>query len=207
MPSPRTGARRRAGRIAAVATALTAAAALGGCAADPAQTENTGSENRYVSGDGSSTVFEAGDRTQAPDVSGKTLDGEEVALADYEGGVLVVNFWASWCGPCRSETPVLNEVYSDFKDQGVEFLGVNIKDDETAALAFEKKQKVAYPSLYDQPGEVAQAFRDTVPPQAIPSTLVIDRDGAIAARVIGETDYDQLTGLVEPVVAEGADSE
>ncbi|MFW5420549.1 TlpA family protein disulfide reductase [Nocardiopsis sp. CNT-189] len=207
MPSPSTGARRRAGRFAAAATALTAAAALGGCAADPAQTENAGSENRYVSGDGSSTVFEAGERTRAPEVSGKTLDGEDVALADYRGGVLVLNFWASWCGPCRSETPVLNEVHGEFEDQGVDFLGVNIKDDETAALAFEKKQKVAYPSLYDQPGEVAQAFRDTVPPQAIPSTLVIDRDGAIAARVIGETDYDQLTGLVEQVVAEDADTE
>jgi len=190
-----------------VAAALTAAAALGGCAADPAQTENAGSDDRYISGDGSSTVFDAADRTQAPDQSGKTLDGEDVSLSDYRGDVLVLNFWASWCGPCRSETPVLNEVHGDFEDQGVSFLGVNIKDDETAARAFEKKQKVGYPSLYDQPGEVAQAFRDTVPPQAIPSTLVIDRDGAIAARVIGETDYDQLTELVEQVVAEDAEPE
>ncbi|MDA2804632.1 TlpA family protein disulfide reductase [Nocardiopsis suaedae] len=201
MPSRRSGALRRAARL--PAAALAAALLAAGCANDPAETAASGGEDsRYISGDGTATEFAPGERQDVPEHTGETLDGEEVSFSDYEGGVLVLNVWASWCGPCRSETPVLNEVHGDFEDQGVEFLGVNIKDDRDAAEAFERKQEVAYPSLYDQPGEVPQAFRDTVPPQAIPSTLVIDPEGRIAARVIGETNYDQLTGLVQTVVEE-----
>ncbi|WP_026123300.1 TlpA family protein disulfide reductase [Nocardiopsis chromatogenes] len=201
MPSRRSGALCRAGRL--PAAALAAALLAAGCANDPAETAGSGGEDsRYISGDGTATEFAPDERVDAPAYTGETLDGEEASLADYEGGVLVLNVWASWCGPCRSETPVLNEVHGDFEDRGVEFLGVNIKDDRDAAEAFERKQEVAYPSLYDQPGEVPQAFRDTVPPQAIPSTLVIDPEGRIAARVIGETNYDQLTGLVQTVVEE-----
>ncbi|GAB3490748.1 TlpA family protein disulfide reductase [Nocardiopsis coralliicola] len=194
-------------RVRALAAAAATAALLAGCATDPAETENSGEDEQFISGDGSATVFEPGDRLSAADVSGETLEGDEIALADYRGEVLVLNLWASWCGPCRSETPVLNEVAAEYADRGVEFLGVNIKDDATAARAFERKQEVEYPSLYDQPGAVPQAFRDTIPPQAIPTTLVIDPDGGIAARVLGETNYDQLSGLVEDVVAESEGGE
>nr|WP_242677477.1 TlpA disulfide reductase family protein [Streptomonospora litoralis] len=174
----------------------------GGAATQASNTGGGSQEDRYVAGDGSSTAFDPGERVAAPEVSGETLGGDAVSLADYRGEVLVLNFWASWCGPCRSEVPVLNEVYAENKDAGVAFLGVNIKDNATAAKAFEENQDVEYPSLYDQPGRVPQAFRDTVPPAAIPSTLVIDRQGRIAARVIGETSYNELSGLVEDVVAE-----
>ncbi|MUL43678.1 TlpA family protein disulfide reductase [Streptomonospora sp. PA3] len=186
------------------ALAVAMAAALAGCAeqlggdADSAEPDHSD-----ASGDGSATAFGPGEREPAPEVSGETLDGAPVGLDDYAGEVLVVNFWASWCSPCRAEMPVLMKVYTEYRDQGLEFLGVNIKDDRTAAKAFERNLGVTYPSIYDQPGAVPQAFADTVPPQAIPSTVVIDREGDIAARVIGATTYDQLTGLVEPVLAEG----
>ncbi|ASU85731.1 TlpA family protein disulfide reductase [Nocardiopsis gilva YIM 90087] len=201
MPCYRSGARVRPVLLRAAA-AIAVLAALSGCAGGGATQTGSSSDNRYIAGDGSSTSYDPGDRHAAPDVSGDSLDGDPISLSDYRGDVLVVNFWASWCGPCRSETPVLKEVRSEFADDGVEFLGVNIKDDKTAAQAFEKSQGISYPSIYDQPGEVVQKFRDTVPPQAIPSTLVLDREGRIAARVIGETDYKQLKGLVETVVAE-----
>ncbi|MDA8368754.1 MAG: TlpA disulfide reductase family protein [Nocardiopsaceae bacterium] len=204
MPCNRTGARPCPPHV-RVAAALTALATLTAGCAGGLETESGGSDDRYIEGDGSSTSFAAAEREPAPEVSGETLDGEDLSLADYRGEVLVVNFWASWCGPCRAETPVLNEVHGEYQDEGLALLGVNIKDSETAAKAFEKKQEIGYPSLYDQPGEVPQAFRDTVPPAAIPSTLVIDRDGRIAARVIGETSYNQLTGLVEDVLAEGGE--
>ncbi|GLU49217.1 TlpA family protein disulfide reductase [Nocardiopsis ansamitocini] len=182
--------------------ALAALIVLAGCAGG-VTAGDTGAEDRYVAGDGSSTAFAVADRQEAPEVAGETLDGEELALSDHLGSVVVVNFWASWCAPCRAETPVLEEVYAEYRDAGVEFLGINIKDNLTAAQAFERNQEVTYPSLYDQPGEVSQAFRDTVPPQAIPSTLVIDREGRIAARIIGATNYDGLTEIVEPIAAEG----
>lgn len=191
----------RSGALAAAAFAvlLTLSACAGG-----ADANKTGaSKDRYVSGDGSSASYQPDKRKPAPEVSGETLEGEQVSLADHRGEVVVLNFWASWCGPCRSESPVLNEVYNEHRENGVRFLGVNIKDDRTAAKAFARKEKLEYPSLYDQPGKVSQAFRDTVPPNAIPSTLVIDREGRIAGKVIGETNYNQLSNLVKPVVEKG----
>ncbi|WP_173434250.1 TlpA family protein disulfide reductase [Allosalinactinospora lopnorensis] len=194
---------RRHSVFAHAVAAAAVLAVLTGCAGG-GETEAAGNneDERFIEGDGSSSSFAPEEREPAPEVSGETLDGDQVSLADYQGDVLVMNIWASWCGPCRGEKPVLGEVYEEYQDDGLEFLGVNIKDDRTAAKAFAKNYEVEYPSLYDQPGNVPQAFRETVPPKAIPSTLVIDREGRIAARVIGPATYNQLTELVEPVLDE-----
>ena len=201
MPSTSTGTRRRRAVPRLSAAALAAVLALSGCAGGT-EIETGGEDDRFISGDGSATVFEAGEREAAPEVTGTTFDGEDLALSDYAGEILVLNVWASWCGPCRAEQPVLDEVHAEYGDLGVEFLGVNIKDNETAAVAYTDNKGVPYPSLYDQPGEIPQAFRDTVPPRAIPSTLVIDPDANLAARVIGPTTYGQHTGLRDPLVVE-----
>lgn len=189
------------GRKALSILAFSCALLLAGCGETDAQ--STASDTRYVEGDGAATAFDMDDRVDAPEISGASLDGESVALNDYTGEVLVVNFWASWCAPCRAEKPVLDEVLTEYGDDGLSMLGVNIKDNEAAANQFADSFDLAYPSLFDQPGEVPQAFRDTVPPQAIPSTLVLDREGRIAGRVIGQVDYTTLTDLVEPVLDEG----
>lgn len=201
MPSTSTGARhgRVGSRLAAAAVA--AALALTGCAGGN-EIQATDEDNRFISGDGSATTFETAERVEAPEIEGTTLEDEEVSLADYEGGIVVLNVWASWCGPCRTEQPVLDEVHTEYEGLGVDFLGVNIKDDQTAARSYVESKGVVYPSLYDQPGAVPQAFRETVPPRSIPSTLVIDPEGRIAARVIGPTTYGQLTELLNPLVVE-----
>jgi thiol-disulfide isomerase/thioredoxin len=191
-------------RLRPLLAAACALAALGGCTAE--ETQAGGGDTRYVEGDGSATAFPPDERDEAPEVSGTTLDGDELSVQDFAGDVVVINFWATWCAPCRAEKPVLDEVYSENAEDGLEFLGVNIKDDESAAQRFAEEFHLAYPSLYDQPGEIPQAFRDTVPPQAIPSTLVIDRDGRIAGRVIGQSDYTTLSDLVEPILDEGAET-
>jgi thiol-disulfide isomerase/thioredoxin len=201
MPSTSTGTRRSRAVPRLAAAVAAAVLALTGCAGGN-EIQASDEDNRFISGDGSATAFAAAERTEAPEVTGTTLDDEEVSLSDYEGGIVVLNVWASWCGPCRTEQPVLDEVHTEYTDLGVDFLGVNIKDDETAALSYQRSQDVPYPSLYDQPGAVPQAFRDTVPPRSIPSTLVIDPDGRIAARVIGPTTYGQLTELLNPLVVE-----
>lgn len=189
------------------ATAMAAVALLAGCAAGGADNAGGAAEansgERFVGGDGSSTSFAPEERKDAPAIEGKDLDGEEISLEDFKGDVVVVNFWGSWCVPCREEAPVLEEVYGEHRDDGMQFLGINIRDNTVAAQAFERKQKVSYPSIEDKKGTVAQAFRDTVPPSAIPSTLVIDREGRIAARIIGATNYNGLTKLVTPVLKEG----
>lgn len=201
MPSTSTGTRRRSVVPRLSAAVLAAVLTLSGCAGGT-EIQSGGEDDRFISGDGSATVFEVGERDSAPDVTGTTFDGDELSLSDYEGRILVLNVWASWCGPCRAEQPVLDEVHAEYGDLGVDFLGVNIKDNETAALAYTDNKGVAYPSLYDQPGEIPQAFRETVPPRAIPSTLILDPRGDIAARVIGPTTYGQLTELLNPLVIE-----
>jgi thiol-disulfide isomerase/thioredoxin len=182
-------------------TTMAAGMLLAGCAGTEAsQTGPGGGDSRYVAGDGRSQVIKAADRRQAPQVRGTTLDGKPFDLAGLKGKVVVVNFWASWCAPCRGEAPSLEQVYRENKGKGVEFAGVDIKDDAEPAKAFARTFKIGYPSIVDQSGQVTLAFRD-VPPNAVPSTLVLDREGRIAARVIGATTYTKLSALLKQVTA------
>lgn len=174
---------------------------LAGCTDASSGVESGGGQG-FVSGDGSAQVIAAGDRAVAPEVSGTTLDGQPLALSDFAGDVVVVNVWGSWCAPCRAEAEALQQVYLDNKHDGVRFVGLNTRDQQAAALAFEQRFGITYPSLVDENGELQLAFRDSLPPNAIPSTLVIDREGAIAARVVGPTTYSQLSELVGDVAAE-----
>lgn len=192
----------RVSPLRAAAGAVALCALLAGCAgSNAAQTGPGGSDNRFIAGDGNAQQIKPGDRKPAPKAAGETLDGKSLALADLRGKVVVVNFWASWCAPCRGEAPSLQQVYTENKAKGVEFLGVDFKDGKANAEAFERKFKVTYPSLYDADGRVGLAFRD-VPPNAIPSTLVLDRQGRVAVRIIGATTYSKLSPLVAQISAE-----
>lgn len=173
---------------------------LAGCTGD--NDVESGGGQGFVSGDGSAQVIDEADRVAAPDVAGTTLDGDGLALADFAGDVVVLNLWASWCGPCRAEAAALQQVYTDSRSRGVEFLGINNEDDAAAAVAFEKNFGITYPSLVDDTGELQLAFYDSVPASSIPWTLVIDRDGLIAARVLGPSTYSELSNLVDEVASE-----
>ncbi|WP_240809638.1 TlpA disulfide reductase family protein [Actinomadura sp. WMMA1423] len=186
----------RAGAAAALCALLAGCAGTGAADGGP-----DGGDNRFISGNGNVTEYKPADRKGLSNVGGEQLDGKAFKLADLKGKVVVVNFWASWCAPCRGEAPSLQQVYDEKKAQGAEFLGVNFKDAKPNAQAFERKFKVTYPSLFDADGRVTLAFRD-VPPSAIPSTLVLDRQGRVAARIIGATTYTKLNPLVGKVLAE-----
>ncbi|WP_225992933.1 TlpA family protein disulfide reductase [Actinomadura rudentiformis] len=185
---------------AVVALSVASSTALAGCAGSSASGPD-GSGNRFVGGDGNAQEIKVADRKAAPQAEGTTLEGKPLKLAELRGKVTVVNFWASWCAPCRGEAPSLEQVYKENKAKGVEFVGVGFKDSRDNAKAFERKFKISYPSLFDESGQITLAFRD-VPPNAIPSTLILDRQGRVAARIVGATTYSKLGPLVAKVAAE-----
>jgi thiol-disulfide isomerase/thioredoxin len=178
--------------------AVLAVSALSGCAGSQGAAVQAG-DTRFVAGDGQIQFFAAHDRKPAPAIQGETLEGASTGLAAHKGDVVVVNFWASWCPPCRSEAPALKDIAAKTKSRGVQFLGIDFKDRKADALAFQRVQQPGYTSIFDQPGAVALAFQGTVPPAAIPSTLVIDRQGRIAARALGEVRYSDLLSTVTKI--------
>lgn len=183
--------------IVVVAAALPLAACSGGAAVQSA------SDTGFVSGDGTLTVRPAAERGEAPTVSGDALSGGTLNLADYRGRVVVLNVWGSWCGPCRAEAPELQAASERLDDSGVAFVGLNTRDRPEPAQAFVDRFGITYPSLLDPDGRLQLAFSDTLPPAAIPSTLILDRQGRVAARVIGPVSESVLSGLADEVVAEG----
>lgn len=154
----------------------------------------------FVSGDGTLTVLAPEDRIEAPMVSGPTLDGGTFTLSDYAGQVVVMNVWASWCSPCRAEAPTLDRVARDLAADGVQFLGLNVRDSLTSAQGFIDTFGVSYPNIIDRDGRLQLLFRDSLPPQAIPSTIVIDQQGRVAARGLGQLSESSLRGLNEPLL-------
>ena len=161
-------------------------------------------EQGYVSGDGTTTIVAESERKPAPDLTGTTLDGEPFALSDHLGEVVVLNVWASWCAPCRAEADDIQGVWDEVQAKGVQFVGLNTRDSQAAADAFVDRFGVTYPSVVDTDGSRQLLFHETLPPAAIPSTIVIDRQGRVAGRAIGEVDRSRLLGMIEPILAEGS---
>ncbi len=143
------------------------------------------------------------ERRLAPPLRGTTLQGEPLDVGALRGSVVVLNFWADWCGPCRAEAPYLNAVATKTRDRGVRFVGVNVKNDRSAALDFERISRTPYPSLYDQPGALLLRFRKVVP-QTPPSTMLIDRSGRLAGIFSGGLTEGELAGPVLALAAEAA---
>jgi len=202
--SVRAGTAAQLSRRAAGAIALAAAVtlAVAGCAGGAiGQNTPQSSGQSFVSGSGIS-LYKVGSRPVVPDISGKTLTGQHLSLSTYRGSTVVINFWASWCGPCRAEAPDFAALATRLRSRGVRFLGIDVRDDPTGAAGFLRTYQISYPSLNDPGEQIALAFSKTVPPAAIPTTLVIDRSGHIAGRIVGGASYDALQALITQVAGE-----
>ncbi len=189
----------RAGGLIVTAVLVVLAGLLGGCSAAP-----TVGATGYVQGAGTVTVLPVGQRGAPRDFSATTLAGAPFSLASTRGHVTVVNVWASWCPPCRAEAPGLQAVWQQFASSGVRFVGIDTRDQVPQAKAYQAHFKLTFPSVSDNDGSVLLAFRDTLPPVAIPSTLILDRSGRVAVRVVGGVTETRLSDLLRQVLGEGS---
>ena len=187
-----------------VAGAAVIALGLSGCSSDPlAEQYREGSNKNYIAGDGSVTEINLENRGDVITFSGKTETGATVSSADYLGNVLVVNFWYAGCAPCRAEAPDLEQVYTDTAPSGVNFLGVNVRDQAATIDSFNVRFGITYPSIIDQDGQAQLAFAAQVPPNAVPTTLILDAQGRVAARILGQLkDPSILSTLITDIAAE-----
>lgn len=169
------------------------AALLSGCAG------TTAGEAGFVSGDGTITTIPVAERVAAPVIEGEDLDGTAWSSEEVAGTVLVYNVWGSWCAPCRAEAPELEEAAQQTAGTAV-FIGLNTRDlDRASAKAFVRTFEVSYRNLFDPDGSLLLQFSPALPASAIPSTLIVDAEGRLAARIIGATTRATLVGLVSEI--------
>ena len=188
---------------AAVGSAL-AGGLLAGCSTGTnAVDQGAGSGNRYVAGNGKTTSVAAADRHDAAQITGTTLEGRSFRLSSLRGQVVVLNFWASWCAPCRAEAGDLESVSRQTKASGVAFVGVDVRDQHDSAMAFQRTFHVSYPSLYDRSDRVALQLKGA-PPNSTPFTVVLDRRGRIAVVIRRSVRAAELLPVVRQVAAEAA---
>jgi peroxiredoxin len=170
---------------------------------DPlAEQANAGDNKNYIAGDGSVTEYGAKERKDPVEFTGTLFDGKKVDAADFPGQVTVLNFWYAACAPCRLEAPDMQALNTEFGAKGVEFLGVNVRDEKATAEAFERNFGLTYPSIVDKDGGVLLALTKFVPPAAVPTTLVLDKQGRVAARILGVADKGTLKALITTALAE-----
>lgn len=200
----------RALRATTVAVVMAAGMALLTACDEPAFTGTSTSggtstdQDAGVPQDDAATTWEVGDRPGPVELTGTGTDGVEINVADHRGQVVVINTWFSSCPPCRAEIGDLVAVANQSTADGVVFIGLNPVDEATAVQAFMDENEVPYQSIVDPNQTAMSQLAGVVPVNATPTTIVLDREGNVYARVIGMVDRITLTRLVADVVAEPA---
>ena len=180
---------------------------LGGCVSNDPLANDVIDQN-YTSDDGAITELAASNREEPVSFeSSETTDGSTISSDDYLGSVLVVNFWFAACPPCRYEAPDLAEISEKYAADGVQFLGINVYDEREVANSFEREFAIQYPSILDvSTGELRLAFSGQLPPNGVPTTIIVDRSGRVAARLSGAIlDRAVFEEMIESVLAEPAE--
>ena len=188
-------------RRAAVSLAAVAAVLLAGGLTMAFSGGGTPTGESFVDGSRSAVLYAPGHRPLLPGFSGKTLTGTPLSFSTYRGRVVVLNFWGSWCPPCRSEAPTLAALSAKYSHDEVSFLGVDVEDTPVNGEAFEQGYGITYPSLNDPGQAVAQVISSALPISGTPTTLVIDPTGHVAGAIFGTATYSVLNEMISKVAA------
>ena len=182
---------------------VTVSAALLGCSnsSAPDSGDEGSGEFDFTEATPPGQVIPAAARRPAPSFTSEYLDGAAFDSASLAGDIVVINFWGSWCAPCRIEIPEFQLVYTDVADAGVQFLGVDVKDQRQLAQSFVDDVGATYPSLFDPRGEVALAFRG-FPTNVVPTTILLDRSGRVAGTYIAAISQEELRAALDQLLAE-----
>ena len=201
-------ARRKSSRAAALF--LAAALVLAGCTtqADPTPTGGTsgpsdaaaGTGFGFTSPDGTVRAWDEAERGEALELAGTDYAGEPVDVTDHRGELVLLNTWYAFCPPCRAEAADLVAIDADYPE--LHLFGINGTDDAGTAEAFERHFEITYPSIDDADGAALAALQGVVPISATPTTIVLDKAGRVAVRVIGLLDPSVLRPLVDDLLAE-----
>lgn len=170
--------------------------------ATPVSNISSDSESGFVSGDGTSVFLIKSERKPAPILENVEFLSKEINLKELENKVVLINVWGSWCSPCRKEAPELEELYLKNKDKNVEFIGINIRDSRISANRFIENFSITYPNIFDRDGKLLLGYKDSLPANAIPSTILIDKNGLVAARQLGPIDKSLIQGFISELVEE-----
>ena len=188
------------------ATAIMVVLVVSGCTQNDSLAEQyrSGDGKGYVAGDGTITEIPAGKRGDPVTFEGELETGGTADSSAYLGQVVVVNFWYAGCAPCRAEAPMLESLWVRYRDQGVTFIGVNVRDRASTAQSFANRYGITYPSILDvNDGNAQLAFSGTVAPNAVPTTIVLDRNGRVASRILGQLqDISILDTLIASTLEE-----
>lgn len=183
---------------AAVVVPLAACSAKSDSLTDQA---NSGDGKNYIAGDGAVEEYDVADRTDPVSIKSTTYHDTEIDLNAWQGQPVVINFWYAACAPCRVEAPDLKALAEEFEGKA-HFIGVNVRDEAEAAKAFERTFSMPYESIQDTNGDIQLAMTKFVPLQAVPSTLILDRNGRVRARVIGAVEKSTLKALIDTAITE-----
>jgi peroxiredoxin len=153
--------------------------------------------NSSSASDDNMVAYPAGQRPAAPEFTATSLTGAPVNFASYRGKIVVLNIWGSWCAPCVAEGQTLKYLDEQYRPQGIAFLGDDLQDTPTQALAFLRGAGISYPSVNDANGAVEERLAIAVPISATPTTLVIDKTGHIAGVIDGAVTYPEMTTLLK----------
>ena len=191
-------------KLVAAALAVSTVLSLSACANDQLANQFKAGDNKnYIAGDGTVVEIAEANRGDAIEWSGPTESGGNLKSDQLTGVVVVMNFWYAGCAPCRAEAPDLVKVNRMFLGKNVQFVGVNVRDSAATALAFDRNFDITWPSIIDsKSGSVLLSFTGLVTPQAVPTTIVIDKKGRVAARILGRFEVSTLKAMIQRVVDE-----